>query len=67
MSLLRRIKKNCYSNLNEKNITDKSSFGKRLRHFFQIDKVLSTETGVDPEILKRGGVALCWSPWLADK
>ena len=42
VSLLRRIKKNYYSNLNEKNITDDKKFWKTVTPFLS-DKVLSTE------------------------
>ena len=42
MSLLRRIKKDYYSNLNEKNITDNKTFWKTVTPFLS-DKVLSTE------------------------
>ena len=42
VSLLRRIKKNYYSNINEKNITDNKKFWKTVTPFF-LDKILSNE------------------------
>ena len=42
VSLLRRIKKNYYSNLNEKNITDNKKFWKAVTPFLS-DEVLPTE------------------------
>ena len=42
VSLLRKIKKNYYSNLTEKNITDNKKFWKMIPPFLS-DKFLSTE------------------------
>ena len=39
---MRRIKKNYYSNINEKNITDNKKFWKTVTPFF-LDKILSNE------------------------
>ena len=62
VSLLRKPKKNYYSNLNEKKITEDKTFWKTVKHFLS-DKTLSDEkitliekdkiTKTDPKILRQ--------------